>query len=152
MHLSSTRLNAHALASNAPLLPSFPTVPLPSHLQQLTIMAATAMSKIFAASSSRPYATPSTTSSNHSSKTVTPSIPRPESPYMPEPEVDSWCSVCDRLIRIPDVRLDEEEDEKLKSKTDANGVPQFIRPVPARIPSKKLKVSSMVMTCWRDPD
>lgn len=69
---------------------------------------------------------------------------------MPEPEVDAWCAVCDRLIAV--ARPANEEDAEgnppaSKSKVDENGVPQFIKPMPARIPSKKLKVSCKTRLC-----
>lgn len=82
----------------------------------------------------------SNATSTHTSATVTPTIARSvpvfspcEDEYLEEPEVDAWCSVCDRLIKP--VKVHEAEDKKL----DANGIPKFIKPVPARLPTKKAK-------------
>ena len=134
---------------SAPLIPDFNLAWIHiSRVRQISTMAATAMSKIFGAASGRPYNTPSASSSTHTSATMTPTLARPGSPYIPELEVDSWCAVCDRLIQTPTLVSDNEGADKTESKLaakgnkfDENGVPQFIKPMPARIPSKKLKAS-----------
>ena len=151
MRLSSITADAGNLVLDAPLLPIPDLARISiSRLRKISEMAATTMSRIFSngGAPSRPYSTPSASSSAHTSATVTPTlaraIPRSDSPYMAEPEVDAWCAVCDRLITV--ARPANEEDAEgnppaNKSKVDENGVPQFIKPMPARIPTKKLKVS-----------
>lgn len=52
-----------------------------------------------------------------------------------EEEIDAYCSFCDRQIIAP--RPVMSGPEKKVTVTDANGVPQFIAPIPARLPGKK---------------
>lgn len=161
MHLSSISADVGNFSLDAPLLPIPDLSWLPIHMSRLrrfSKMAATTMSRIFT-TNSRPYSNPSASSSTHTSATVTPTLARPvpvsvtrsESPYIPEPEVDAWCAVCDRLIVV--ARPANEEDAEgnpsgSKSKVDENGVPHFIKPMPARIPAKKLKVSRASTFCF----